>query len=784
MARTATPGSLHVLLIEDDEADAELITHAITQADPEARVDRVTTRKQFVKVLAEHQFDVVLADYDLRNWTGMEALQELRRLGFDTPLIVVSGTLGDERAVECVKAGAADYVLKGTSLARLPIAARRAIEEQRHRADSRRAQDEIEKAHVDMREREERFSRLADNIDELFFVMDARHRKTLYINPAYERIWGRTCQSLYDDPQSFLDAVPVDDRVRLMDYMGHIELGEQPGKMEYRVVQPNGSVRWLLAHAVPIRDDAGHVYQIAGVALDITESREAQLALEESGERFRKLTEATFDAISIVRDGILQEANSGYAAMFGYARVEEMIGHPVTDFVAEESRAEVERHLADNVEGRYELVGCRKDKKKILLEATGRTHTIAGKTVRITALRDMTEKRSLEEQFRQAQKMEAVGRLAGGVAHDFNNLLTVIMSYTGLLAEGLSPNDQRADDLEEIHKAAVTASSLTRQLLAFSRQQVIEPRLVDLNEILSISEKMLGRLIGEDIDLVTVLTSGPVAVMIDPGQLEQVIMNLAVNSRDAMPTGGKLTLETTSVTLDADSAREHWPATPGRFGVLAVTDTGVGMDEKTRERIFEPFFTTKELGKGTGLGLATVYGIVAQSNGFIGVYSEPGHGASFRIYLPLAEKPTESHKGEAVLPELRRGTETVLLAEDAAAVRVAARQILERFGYTVLEAPSGKGALTIASKRKAAIHLLLTDVVMPEMNGRELADQFLALRPSAKVLYMSGYTDDSVLRHGILTPGTAYVQKPFSPETLARKVREVLDDTRDGGADG
>ena len=783
-AGAATPRPLHVLLIEDNEADAELIAHAITQADPDARVDRAATRKQFVELLAEHQFDIVLADHDLRSWTGMEALRELRRLGFDTPLIIVSGTLGDERAVECVKAGAADYVLKGKGLARLPIAARRAIEEKRHHADSRRAQHEIEKAQLDVREREERFSQLADNIDELFFVMDARHKTTLYINPAYERIWGRSCQSLYDDPRSFLDAVPVDDRMRLMDYMGQIERGEHAGKMEYRVVQPNGSVRWLLAHAVPIRNDGGEIYQIAGVALDITESREAQLALEESGERFRKLTEASFDAIAIVGEGILQEANSGYATMFGYACVEEMIGRPVTDFAAEESRAEVEQQLANNVEGSYELVGCRKDGKKILLEATGRMHTIAGKTVRITALRDMTEKRSLEEQFRQAQKMEAVGRLAGGVAHDFNNLLTVIMSYAGLLTEGLSPKDPRADDLEEIRKAAVTASSLTRQLLAFSRQQVIEPRLVDLNEIVSISEKMLRRLIGEDIDLVTVLTSGPVAVMIDPGQLEQVIMNLAVNSRDAMPTGGKLTLETTSVTLDAEGAREHWPAAPGRFGVLAVTDTGTGMDEKTRARIFEPFFTTKELGKGTGLGLATVYGIIAQSSGFIGVYSEPGHGTTFRIYLPLVKKSAERDKGEAVLPELRPGTETVLLAEDAAAVRVAARQILERFGYTVLEAPSGKEALIIASKRKAAIHLLLTDVVMPEMSGRELADKFVALRPAAKVLYMSGYTDDSVVRHGILRPETAYVQKPFSPETLARKVREVLDGTRGGSADG
>jgi nitrogen-specific signal transduction histidine kinase/ActR/RegA family two-component response regulator len=387
----------------------------------------------------------------------------------------------------------------------------------------------------------------------------------------------------------------------------------------------------------------------------------------------------------------------------------------------------------------------------------------------------MTERRSLEDQFRQAQKMEAVGRLAGGVAHDFNNLLTVIMSYTDMLSEGLAVQDPRADDLDQIRKAAVTATSLTRQLLAFSRHQVIEPRLVNLSDVVLMSNKMLNRLIGEDIDVVTTITKDPVAVMIDPGQLEQVIMNLAVNARDSMPRGGKLTLETAAVKIDADYARDQWLANSGRFAMLAVSDTGVGMDEATLARIFEPFFTTKEVGKGTGLGLATVFGIIKQSNGFIRVSTEIGRGTTFRIYLPLVDKPTERYDGQPELVQLPVGTETVLLAEDAAAVRAAARQILERYGYTVLEAPSGSDALNIALKRQLPIHLLLTDVVMPEMSGRELAEQFCELRPSAKVLYMSGYTDDAVVLHGILSAGIAYLQKPFSPATLARKVREVLD---------
>ncbi|MGZ3330547.1 MAG: PAS domain S-box protein [Gemmatimonadaceae bacterium] len=769
-----TVKALQVLLVEDIDADAKLIVHTMKHVDGGAQVDVVSTRQQFTERLAERTYDLVLADYRLPNWTGMDALLELRRLGLDIPLILVTGDLGDELAVQSVKAGAADYVLKD-SLTRLPIAALRAVLDKRGRDESSHAQQLVTNAQQHAREHEERFLQLAENIDELFFVMNAQYTEILYINPAYEKIWGRSCQSLYDDPKSFVEAAPPDDRERLLLYMGRIQRGENPGKIEYRVDRPDGEVRWLLVHAVPIRNEQAEVYRIAGVGLDVTDSRKAESALEESGERFRKLAQASFDAIVITQDGFVYDVNRGHADMFGYASVEEVIGRPITDFVAEESLGDVQRRFANHVEGTYQLVGKRKDGRRILLEATGATHVIAGRPARITALRDITERRSLEDQFRQAQKMEAVGRLAGGVAHDFNNLLTVIMSYTDMLSEGLAVQDPRADDLDQIRKAAVTATSLTRQLLAFSRHQVIEPRLVNLSDVVVMSNKMLHRLIGEDIEVVTTITRDPVAVMIDPGQLEQVIMNLAVNARDAMPRGGKLTLETASVKIDANYARDQWLANSGRFAMLAVTDTGVGMDEATLARIFEPFFTTKEIGKGTGLGLATVFGIIKQSNGFIRVSSEIGRGTTFRIYLPLVDRPTEPYDGQPELVQLPVGTETILLAEDAAAVRAAARQILERYGYTVLEAPSGKDALNIALKRQAPIHLLLTDVVMPEMSGRELAEQFCELRPSAKVLYMSGYTDDAVVLHGILSAGIAYLQKPFSPATLARKVREVLD---------
>jgi PAS domain S-box-containing protein len=382
-----------------------------------------------------------------------------------------------------------------------------------------------------------------------------------------------------------------------------------------------------------------------------------------------------------------------------------------------------------------------------------------------TFVRDVTEQRRLQQQLTQSQKMEAVGRLAGGIAHDFNNLLTVITSYSDLLLQDLQTGDPRRDDVEQVRKAADGAAALTRQLLAFSRQQVLEPRVISLNTVVENLKKMLQRVIGEDVELATALAPDLGAVRADVSQIEQILMNLAVNARDAMPTGGKITIESANVEYTADHST--------RSVMLAVTDTGTGMDEATKSRIFEPFFTTKAVGKGTGLGLATVYAIVKQSGGSVWVYSELNHGTSFKIYFPQVDAVPETTR-EDVREELPRGTETVLLVEDSAAVRAVSKQVLERQGYTVLEAADGQAALHLAERHAGPIHLLLTDVVMPRIGGRELAEKLVITRPDTRVLYTSGYTDDSVVRHGILEGGVAYLQKPFSPEGLARKVRQVL----------
>jgi two-component system cell cycle sensor histidine kinase/response regulator CckA len=510
------------------------------------------------------------------------------------------------------------------------------------------------------------------------------------------------------------------------------------------------------------------------------EKRRLGRALRDSEARYRALVEGSIQGLSIHRGFVIEFANASLAAMFGYAGPPALIGRDLRVLVAPHEIPRVEGYAAACQEGepapsRYEFQGVRRDGTLIWVETLMSVTSWRDGTALLATFVDVTERKRLEDHLRQAQKMEAIGRLAGGVAHDFNNLLTVISgrAQIELARPELSEPSRRNVDL--IAEAARRASALTRQLLAFSRKQVLQPRVLDVDIVVARLEPLLRRLIGEDIDLVTATEPVLGRVRADPGQLEQVVMNLAVNARDAMPQGGRLTIETANVELDEAYARQQADVHPGPYVLLAVSDTGVGMDAETQAHLFEPFFTTKGVGEGTGLGLATVYGIVKQSGGHITAYSEPGRGATIKIYLPRVDAASELREAEPEAVVLRRGSETVLLVEDDEAVRELTREVLEMQGYSVLAVADAAEAPRVVEGASGPIHLLVTDVVMPRLSGRELTERLRSLRPGLRVLYISGYADTAIVHHGVLDPGTPFLQKPFTPDALLRSVRKVLD---------
>jgi PAS domain S-box-containing protein len=772
------------VLVVNDVPDSLEIMRRLLRKSGYRVVTASDGREGFEVAQAEHP-DLIVSDVSMPHVDGIEMCRLVREhqdLCF-TPVLLVSAVCKDsESVVEGLKAGADDYLEAPYDPMHLITKVARLIERK--------------KTEQALRESEERYQAFVSNCSEAVwrFELDLPVSIDLPVDAQVEHFYKygylAECNDMMAQMYGLTHAEDVigarleqlvpPSNPQNIDYLkAFIQSGYRLINAESHEPDLEGNTKCFLNNLIGIVKE-GQIRRAWGSQRDITERKRAEQELTKSEERYRDMVENAHDIIfSHDLEGNYTSVNRAGERITGYTR-EEALRMNLTQIVApeylEKARQMLARKLADEDLTAYDLEIIAKDGRRIAVEVNTRLVYQNGAPVSVHGIaRDVTERKQLEEQLRQAQKMEAVGRLAGGIAHDFNNLLTAITGYSDLTLRRLAADDSLRRNVEEIKKAGERAASLTRQLLAFSRKQVLQPKVLDLNAVVSDMEKMLRRLIGEDIELRTVLASELGSVKADPGQIEQVIMNLAVNARDAMPNGGNLIIETENVYLNEGYATSHVAVNPGAYVMLAVSDTGEGMSEETQSRIFEPFFTTKEVGKGTGLGLSTVYGIVKQSGGNIWVYSEVSKGTSFKIYLPRVDDAAQVYKRNHDVEAFLYGTETILLAEDDKLVRRLVRAVLEGYGYRVLEAEDGSAALSVSEQREEMVHLLLTDVVMPRMSGRELADRLAQSRPETKVLYMSGYTDESIVHHGVLDIETPFIQKPFEAEALARKIRDLLD---------
>jgi two-component system, cell cycle sensor histidine kinase and response regulator CckA len=764
------PHSLRILFLEDDSSDAELTIRKLKQSGIQFQIDVCSSAEDFKEHALSRKYDIILGDYRLPRWTGLEAVRWLRSNGMTTPFVLVTGTLGDELAIECIKAGADDYILK-ENLERLPVAVRRALEE----AKVLRERDQIED---EKRRADEQYRLLFQSNPHPMWVFDRSTLTFLAVNEAALRHYGYTRQEF--SQMTILDIRPSEDvETVLRSALRNRAHGLQfPEVWRHRL--KSGTIIDVEITSHDLIFDGKEAELI--LANDITEKKKNLERLRQSEERFSKVFQANPLPITIATrdEGRYLDVNDAFLTMMEYGR-DEVVGHTSKElnFWIDTTSREAMVHQLDqsNPVTALELELRQRSGKIKVVQIAADLIPLNGIVCILSILRDVTEARHLEQQFRQAQKMEAVGELAGGLAHDFNNMLSVVSGYSDLALEELDPESPVRRRIVQIKSAAQRSAALTRQLLAFSRRQVLQPTILDLNTVVAALKDMLRRVISEDISLTIVPAHSLDLVRADRGQIEQALMNLVVNARDAMPNGGEIAIETMNVELDEIYAYAHPAVVPGRYVMLSLSDTGCGMDKSILSRIFEPFYTTKPPGKGTGLGLSMVYGVVRQSGGHIVAYSEPEKGTNFRIYLPRAAGAPETRTQTEAPAQYVKGSESILLVEDEQVLRGLTAELLESEGYKVVPAQNAQAAISIMSEPGVSIDLLLTDVILPGISGTELVSLLRASRPNLKVLYMSGYAGTQIARHGVLE-AEAFVEKPFTKASLLGHVRKVL-----GGAE-
>ena len=761
---------LHAMLIENSVADAKLNLNELERAGFQCKPQIVATRAEFQEHLDRFPFDIVLADYRLPGWTGMDAFSAMRQAGRDVPFILVTGILGEEVAVECIKQGVTDYVLK-EHLARLSLAVARALEESALR-DARSFMVQA------LRQSEANSLFLFAHNPLPMWVFERETLQILQINDAALRHYGY-------DRMEFLqmsagDLHPAEETPQLLAAFRDVDPREQlAGQWHHR--RKDGSIIDV-EMSVHKMEYSGHAAALV-VAQDITDRKRT----EEEKQKFFSFVENSRDFIAVSDlQCEVQYINPAGRTLLGMGLTDSVHETHGQDHVAAEDIPMMRSKIFPAIlssghwEGELRFRHCRTGQSIpmdyvgfLLKDLQSGEPRLVG-----TISRDITERRALEQQLRHAQKFEAIGQLVGGIAHDFNNVVGAILGWAELGEEqAASSNSKLESYFKKIHSQCDRVTALIQQLLAFARRQILEPRSLSLNQTVHDVLNLLDKVIGKDIEIKTALAEDLSPVRADPTQIEQVLMNLCINSRDAMPKGGRVTIETHNADFSEEDCRRTVGLQPGRFAELRVTDTGTGMDAAVRERIFEPFFTTKDTGKGTGLGLATVYGIVKQHGGFIQVESEPGRGSAFRVFLPVNKTLTGKEFRPAVLDDLpaRGGTETILLAEDHDGIREMAQSVLRAKGYQVLLAHDGEEAIEVFTAHRDRISLVLLDVIMPRRSGPEVFAAIKALNPGVSVVFATGYSNETATLADLVERGIAVLRKPYSPSVLCRRVREVLD---------
>jgi PAS domain S-box-containing protein len=768
-----TPAHLRILIAEDNADDLTLTLRELKKSGLDLKIETVSTRPAFVDILNSQTIDLVLSDFRMGDWTGVDALTEIIKRDEDIPLILVTGTLGDVKAVECMKLGITDYVLKH-QLARLPMAILRAQEEK----FLRQAQKESVEA---LRESESHYRTLVENAPEAIVVLDIDKGSFVDCNNNALRLFRMTREELLTrSPGELSPPFQPDGRHSIVASQLWAAQASADEKNSFEWTHRNSLGTEVPCEIYLVRLPSPTRHLVRGSILDITERKRAEEQVRDSEARYRELVNnAVYGIYWVSTDGTLLDANPALVRMLAHDSLDALLAAPDTlDLFFNAALREQVFSGAESVDRAHSVLEWkRKDGNAITVRLMGRrARDPRRKTECIEVIvEELTERLALEKQLRQAQKFEAIGQLAGGIAHDFNNMIGAILGWAELGMDETERESRLHRHFDKVRHQAIRAAALTRQLLAFARRQILEPRDIDLNQNLTETLSLLEKVIGSNIEIKTNLTPNLALIRADPTQIEQVIMNLCINARDAMPEGGRLVIDTAERSFDEVSLASEPHAKPGRYAMLAVTDNGTGMDAVTLDRIFEPFFTTKEMGKGTGLGLATVYGIVRQHGGFLQVYSEVNVGTTFRMYLPVAAAPVQAAPQEEDVQPARGGAELILIAEDHEGLREIARETLESLGYSVITACDGEEAIRLFGEYRDRIDLLLFDVVLPKINGPKAYARICALKPDVPVLFATGYSADIEMLQEVQKQSLVILQKPYVPRDLARRVRETLD---------